>query len=164
MTAERLASIRPERFDSAAVGRLTVEVQTFYRSVYGGEGDSTPVEPGQFTEPYGRFFVAYDDDEPVAMGGWRFVPAGEPVPGERPAEIKRMYVVDGARGRGLAREMLRHLERSALEAGADWMILETGEPQVAAVGLYRTCGYDPITKFGHYAHEDDSVSLGKSLA
>lgn len=166
MSAERLASIRPERFDSAVVTRLTEEAQAFYRLVYGHghEGDTSPVDPEEFTEPGGRFLVAYDGTEPVAMGSWRFVPPGDPVPSLRPAEIKRMYVVDTARGRGLARAMLRHLEESAHDAGADRMVLEAGTQQVAALALYRNSGYEPITKFGYYADVESSINFGKALA
>ena len=43
------------------------------------------------------------------------------------------------------------------------MVLETGEPQVAAVGLYRGSGYVDIAPYGFYADEPEVVSLGKRL-
>jgi hypothetical protein len=43
------------------------------------------------------------------------------------------------------------------------MVLETGEPQVAAVALYRRCGYVDIAPYGFYADEPGVVSLGKRL-
>ena len=58
-----------------------------------------------------------------------------------------MFVRDDHRRRGLARALLHALERSASAAGADWMILETGAPQVEALALYRAHGYtevDPV--------------------
>ena len=43
------------------------------------------------------------------------------------------------------------------------MVLETGGPQVEAVGLYRATGYTDIGRFGHYKNEADAVHLGKLL-
>ena len=48
-------------------------------------------------------------------------------------------------------------------AGADWMVLETGRPQIAAIAFYRANGYVDIEPFGFYAAEPDVVSLGKRL-
>jgi GNAT superfamily N-acetyltransferase len=66
------------------------------------------------------------------------------------AEIKRMYVSASARGLGLARAMLAHLEQSARAAGAEVMVLETGLAQPEAIALYESSGYRPIPGFGFY--------------
>ena len=60
------------------------------------------------------------------MGGWRFAPYAAPAGADRAAEIKRMFVADEARGRGLVALLLTALEDDARAAGADWMVLETG--------------------------------------
>jgi ribosomal protein S18 acetylase RimI-like enzyme len=88
---------------------------------------------------------------------------GGAVMGRRPAEIKRMYVVKAARGRGLARAMLIHLEQTAATAGADAIVLETGYQQPEAIALYRSAGYRDVPRFGHYAGVDGAVHLGKLL-
>jgi ribosomal protein S18 acetylase RimI-like enzyme len=85
------------------------------------------------------------------------------VVGERPVEIKRMYVVEHARGRGIARRLLAHLEATAARAGADWALLETGSPQSAAIAMYRGRGYERAANFGYYADADGQVSLRKRL-
>ena len=59
--------------------------------------------------------------------------------------------------------LLTALEDDARASGADWMVLETGEPQVAAVGLYRGHDYVDIEPYGYYADEPQVVSLGKRL-
>jgi GNAT superfamily N-acetyltransferase len=74
-----------------------------------------------------------------------------------------MFVRPDVRQQGLARRLLAALEATALDAGADWMILETGRPQVAAVRFYRACGYVDIAPFGFYADSPSVVSLGKPL-
>jgi GNAT superfamily N-acetyltransferase len=129
--------------------RLVEEVQQEYVARYGGR-DETPLEPGYFDPPAGAFFVGYLDGRPVATGAWRsrrdVVVEGH----DRTAEIKRMYVVADARGRGLARAMLAHLEETARAAGAEAMVLETGLAQPEAIALYESSGYAPIPGFGFY--------------
>jgi GNAT superfamily N-acetyltransferase len=79
-------------------------------------------------------------------------------------EIKRMFVREPARGRGLARLLLAHLESTAFEAGIRRFVLETGLEQPDAVALYRSSGYVDVPPFGHYADYDDSVHLGRDFS
>lgn len=129
--------------------RLIAEVQQEYVARYGGP-DDTPIEPGYFDPPRGSFFLGYLEDEPVVTGAWRrrddVVVEGT----RETAEVKRMYVVPRARGRGLARRMLAHLEDTARDAGARVMVLETGLRQPEAIALYISAGYVPIPGFGYY--------------
>ncbi|MGB0101445.1 MAG: GNAT family N-acetyltransferase [Nocardioides sp.] len=127
--------------------RLIEEVQAEYVVRYGGR-DDTPLDPLMFEPPDGSFFVGYAG-EPVATGAWRRS-AVEALGSARTAEIKRMYVAPRARGVGLARRMLAHLEASAAEQGADVTILETGLRQPEAIALYESSGYEPIASFGYY--------------
>ncbi|MPZ94321.1 MAG: GNAT family N-acetyltransferase [Propionibacteriales bacterium] len=149
-------------YEHPDVRELTAAVEEEYRDLYGGDGDTAPVDVADFEHPTGWFAVGYLDGKPVAMGGWRRHPPG-PVPGERPGEIKRMYVVPEARGRGLSRLMLLAIEDSARAAGIDWLVLETGLEQPAAVSLYRATGYVDIPHFGYYADDDRAVHLGKDI-
>ncbi|MCD6640440.1 MAG: GNAT family N-acetyltransferase [Nocardioides sp.] len=163
--ASHEVALRIERvaIDHPDAQRLIEEVQQFYVSLYGGRDDS-PIEPGYFDPPMGSFFVGYLGDEAVATGAWRFRPdVGAELGIEVPAEIKRMYVVPRAQGRGLARTMLAHLERTARAAGARTMILETGAPQVAAIGLYTASGYERIESFGHYRWSDTNRCFARPL-
>ena len=160
MTAD--LTLRAVRYDSPDAVELTEQVQEFYIEIYGGP-DGTPFSAEDFTPPNGGFLVGYLDGRPVAMGGWRFAPYAAPAGAERAAEIKRMYVATAARGRGFGRAVLTALEDDARATGADWMVLETGEPQMAAVTLYRRCGYADIAPYGFYADKPEVVSLGKRL-
>ena len=157
-------ALRPVRYDSPDAVALTEQVQQFYIEIYGGP-DGTPFTAADFRRPNGGFLVGYLDGRPVAMGGWRFSEDTSVALGysERVVELKRMYVVPAARGRGHARTVLAHLEQTAATAGAGWMVLETGEPQVAAVALYRSSGYVDIAPYGFYADQPEVVSLGKRL-
>jgi GNAT superfamily N-acetyltransferase len=153
----------PTGYDDEVVRALDEEVQQIYVERYGGR-DETPMSPEQFAPPHGHFVVGYLDGRAVTMGGWRLRTAvGTAVPGRRPAEIKRMFVREHARGRGLGRRVLAALERAAQAAGVDWLVLETGDRQPEAVALYRSAGYVDIGPFGLYADEDGSMYLGKRL-
>jgi GNAT superfamily N-acetyltransferase len=146
--------LREEPYDGPVATRLIAAVQQEYVVRYGGP-DETPVDPREFTPPQGRFLVGYDGADAVATGGFRRI-------GSDTVEIKRMFVVEAARGRGFARQLLARLEQLALEDGATRVLLETGPRQPEAMRLYETSGYARIDGFGHYAG-DGSVSYGKTL-
>jgi GNAT superfamily N-acetyltransferase len=136
----RGVALTPYRSD--VVRELEAEVQAEYAVRYGGP-DETPVDPAEFAPPDGVFVVAYVGSVPVAMGGFRRHD-------EDSAEIKRMFVATGHRGRGHARAVLAELERLARDAGYRRIVLETGMRQPEAMGLYASAGYAPIAGFGHY--------------
>ncbi len=159
---KHLFELRQVPYDSPDAEALTEQAQLYYIEIYGGP-DGTPFAAVEFAPPKGRFYVGYLDEQPVAMGGWRLSPVIAPAGAMRPAEIKRMFVRADVRQKGLARRLLAALEATALDAGADWMILETGRPQVAAVAFYRACGYVDIEPFGYYGESPSVVSLGKPL-
>ncbi|WP_240641191.1 GNAT family N-acetyltransferase [Nocardioides ferulae] len=142
--------------------RLIEEVQAEYVVRYGGR-DESPIDPAHFEPPAGSFFVGYDADAvAVATGAWRR--SGVAALGtDATAEIKRMYVVPAARGRGHARRMLAHLEQSAREAGFAALVLETGLRQPEAIALYESSGYQPVPGFGHYKDSPISRCFGKRL-
>ena len=141
--------------------RLIEDVQAEYVVRYGGP-DETPLDPLMFEPPSGSFFVGYVDGEPVATGAWRRTSV-EAFGTTSSAEIKRMYVAAPARGRGLARQMLAHLEADAQAHGAEAMVLETGTRQPEAIALYLSSGYVEVPAFGHYKDEPISRCYGKRL-
>jgi GNAT superfamily N-acetyltransferase len=157
-------TIREVGYDHPDAQRLIAEVQGEYVQRYGGP-DSSPVDPSEFQPPRGVFLIGYLDSEPVAMGGWRWHDDGHPQTSWAApvVEVKRMYVAAASRGRGYARAMLARLEDTAREAGARWVLLETGTRQPEALQLYQSCGYQPVPKFGHYAETELSIHLGKDL-
>lgn len=155
-----MIELRRVPFDHPDALRLDTLVQEVYRQIYGG-GDATPIDARQFDPPAGHFVVGYVGVEVVACGGWRT--AEHPELGAGAAEIKRMYVVDGQRGKGHARAVLAELERSAAMAGYTRTVLETGLRQPDAVALYESSGYARIPSFGIYRCAADSVCFGKPL-
>ena len=97
-----------------------------------------------------------DDGAPVGCGAvqpWSHTVAGAPVD---VGELKRMYVVPAARGRGLSRVLLDALVAVAREQHLAALVLETGTEQPEAIGLYTAYGFTPTDVFGPYADDPRS--------
>ncbi|MBV1935247.1 GNAT family N-acetyltransferase [Streptomyces sp. BV286] len=157
-------NIRRVAFDHPDAVKLNDQVQAEYAVRYGDEGDVTPLDASMFEPPLGLYLIAYDpEDRPVATGGWRTQDENDEGYSDGDAELKRMYVVDEARGNGLARRILAALEDDARAAGRTRMVLETGNKQPEAIALYASSGYAPCVKFGHYRFHDDSRCFAKPL-
>jgi GNAT superfamily N-acetyltransferase len=92
-----------------------------------------------FDGPAAAWLVARADGRPVGCGG-----LCSPAPGI--GEIKRLFVVDGARGRGVGRELLRELERRALARGLPRMRLVSAELLGEALALYESEGYAVVAR------------------
>lgn len=101
--------------------------------------------------------LAYEGDKAVGCGCFRKTEDPQIV------EIKRMYVNEAVRGKGIATLILNELEAWALEEGNTGAILETGTKQPEALALYRKVGYKEIEKYGPYIHLEESICMGKKL-
>ncbi|MDT0472690.1 GNAT family N-acetyltransferase [Streptomyces sp. DSM 41014] len=157
-------NIRPVPFDHPDAVKLNDEVQAEYHVRYGDGGDATILAATDFAPPNGVYLIAYDaSGYPVATGGWRSQDANAEGNLDGDAELKRMYVSAGMRGRGLARRILSALEDDARAAGRLRMVLETGTKQPEAIALYTSSGYEPCEKFGYYRHHESSRCFAKPL-
>ncbi|MFF8944321.1 GNAT family N-acetyltransferase [Streptomyces sp. NPDC014864] len=155
---------RPVSFDHPDAVKLNDEVQAEYHLRYGDGGDATHLDPADFRPPRGVYLIAYDAYEtPVATGGWRSQDSNPEGNEDGDAELKRMFVVEQMRGRGLARRMLATLEDDARAAGRVRMVLETGDQQPEAIALYTSSGYEPCAKFGYYREYESSMCFAKLL-
>ena len=63
------------------------------------------------------------------------------------SDVKRMWVHDGARGRGVGRRLLEDLERRAVEHGDSVVRLETSALLNEAISLYLSAGYAEVEPF-----------------
>jgi putative acetyltransferase len=80
------------------------------------------------------------------------------------AELKRMFVHEDARGRGLASALLSEVEGFARDTDVTTIRLETGPKQDAAIALYERRGYTRIPNFGQYVGDPHSICYSKPLA
>ena len=130
----------------------------------GPEEADPPEDPAAFEpEAAGAFLVGWletdgGDHVAVAMGGVKRLALGE-----GRAELKRMFVAEEARGRGLARELLERLEDEARRLGYREVWLETGTPQFEAVALYESSGYELIDNYGRYKDHPSVRCYAKPL-
>jgi len=89
------------------------------------------VEPKEFRASGGYFVIGYWQAEAVGCGAFR--PCDPST-----VEIKRMFVAQEYRGRGIARAILNSVESEARRRGYKRSILETANRQPEAVALYRS--------------------------
>jgi putative acetyltransferase len=150
--------IRRERFDTETVRALADALEEELLSTYDGEPGSGGLPAASICEPTkgGAFLVGRVDGEAVACGGVARYD-------DTTAEIRRMYVVPSARGRGLSRRVLAALEDEARALGYSFVRLETGNLQAAAIGLYVSAGFEPIPRYGPFANDPKSVCFEKRL-
>jgi GNAT superfamily N-acetyltransferase len=107
-----------------------------------GAAGASWVEVHEMEPPGGAFLLLEDDGVAVACGGLRTLDAPTGL-----GEIKRMYVVPGARRRGHARRLLGALETEARRIGLSRLRLDTNAQQPEAVALYEACGYAEIEDY-----------------
>jgi GNAT superfamily N-acetyltransferase len=135
---------RPARVDAGPGGELAQAMRDEIAQLYDGlelDGPSMPrAGAAELSPPGGAFIAGWRDGELVCCGGVKRLTEGT-------CEIKKMYVVPAARGQGVARALLRELERLALELGYDIARLDTGPKQLHAQALYADEGYEAIEDF-----------------
>lgn len=102
--------------------------------------DAPSATPADFAPPGGALIVGYEGGTPVCVGGIKRLD-------DSACEIKRMYVVPQARGRGVARELLAALEDEARALGYAVAKLDTGPHQPHAERMYRAAGYEQTGNF-----------------
>lgn len=110
-------------------------------------------DPGGAPPP-DRFLVARDDGRVV--GGVGLVDLGDGI-----AEMKRMWVADDQRGRGVGRRLVEAIEsaaRAEVTAGGaprfHTMRLDTNSHLPEAIALYRSAGYRAIDRYNDNPYPD----------
>lgn len=100
--------------------------------------------------------VAYDQDIPVGCGAVK-----EYAPDTM--EVKRMFVPNNKRGKGIGSTVLKALEDWSRDLQYKKCLLETGKRQPDAIALYQKNGYKIIPNFGQYEKVENSVCFEKEL-
>ena len=134
--------IRPEAADGPAAQALYEQYMALVCDRLPGFVPSERIFASEdaFAGDGGAWLVAYDAaGAPVGCGGLRTLAPGV-------GEIKRMFVVERARGAGLGRRLLRELERRAVVQGLRRVRLLTTEVLSEAIALYGTEGYRPVER------------------
>jgi len=108
------------------------------------------------TDKIKHVIVAYDHDLPVGCGALKSY-------SNDTMEVKRMYVSENQRSKGIASEILHALETWSKELGYKKCILETGKKQPEAIRLYEKNQYRIIPNYGPYENVENSVCFEKVL-
>lgn len=141
--------------DAPEVRRLIAAADDYYRELYPAE--SNHLESAEALKRPGMLFVGCRVDGCLAASGAAKVMHDDGTYGE----IKRLFVLDGFRGRGLSNRIMDYLEARLRERGIMLFRLETGIHQPEAIGLYRKLGYRERGPFGAYREDPLSVFMEK---
>jgi GNAT superfamily N-acetyltransferase len=135
MTVRRMHGTDP--LAQELVEAMVAEIGELYEP---GLPAGSSARPEELSPPSGGFVALLEDGRPVAGGGLKRLD-------ERTCEIKRMYVVPDARGRGLGGALLDALEDLARDLGYSVARLDTGPSQPSAQRLYERSGYVTVPDY-----------------
>jgi GNAT superfamily N-acetyltransferase len=105
-------------------------------------------------QPRSAFLLAYETGQAVGCGALRPF-------NDKTCEVKRMYA--RTQGHGIGREILRELERLALEFQFDRIWVETGIENQGAVKFYQKHGYEICENWGKYKGRPECICFEKIL-
>jgi GNAT superfamily N-acetyltransferase len=150
----RLCSVN-EQPAAALVAAMRTDIAALYDGFDLAGPDMPKAGPGELGPPGGTFVVGFEDDAAVCCGAIKRLPDGA-------CEIKRMFVVESARGRGVARALLEELERRARDLGYEIVRLDTGPRQTRAQRMYERAGYVAIENLNANRSRASSAKSGCS--
>lgn len=104
------------------------------------------------------FLGAFYGEDCAGCAAVRFVQNKVPY-----AELKKFFVKQEFRNRGVAGRLLAALEEHVRIRGINLIRLETGVHQPEALALYEKYGYGLTQAFGDYEADPLSVFMGKDL-
>jgi putative acetyltransferase len=137
------------------IKRLIAEADAYAAALYPPDSNHLVSAEDLLAEGV-RFFVARADGVAVGCGALRRRGTE--------GEIKRMFVMEHARGLGVGRAILQALEAAARADGIRVVRLETGTRNNEALGLYRRSGFADCAPFWDYGPDPLSVFMEKVLA
>jgi GNAT superfamily N-acetyltransferase len=93
--------------------------------------------PGIYSPPKGRLLLALDDGQPVGCVALKPVREGV-------AELKRMYVRPGNRGKGIGWQLGERLVNEARQIGYTKIVLDSHHSMTGAHAIYRRLGFKQV--------------------
>ncbi|WP_310605466.1 GNAT family N-acetyltransferase [Anaerosporobacter sp.] len=128
----------------------------FLNELVGGEENRAQYVSYNALDDIHDVILVYDDDLVVGCASFKRYD-------DTCAEVKRVFIRPEYRGKGISRQLMNRLEQQARDKNFLYLILESGEPLVAAMALYRAIGYNVIPNYGQYVDMSDSVCMKKEL-
>ena len=136
---------------------LCHELDEFLNELVGGEENRAEYIPYNKLEDIHDVILVYDNDNAIGSASFKKYD-------DQHAEVKRVFIKKEYRGRGISNKLMELLEDHARKKGYDYLILESGEPLIAAMALYRKIGYEVIPNYGQYKDMKDSVCMRKKIS
>ncbi|UOB19271.1 GNAT family N-acetyltransferase [Abyssalbus ytuae] len=100
--------------------------------------------------------ILYDGHKAIGCGAFKEFDKNS-------AEVKRMFVDEKYRGKGVSRLILNEIEQWAGQEGYNVCMLETGKNMLGAIQFYKKNGYSFIDNYGPYVNAPNSVCMKKEL-
>jgi GNAT superfamily N-acetyltransferase len=94
----------------------------------------------EYAPPSGAFLLAVEDGMNLGCVGLRRLAQGA-------AEMKRLYAVPAARGKGVGRRLAEGIVAAARELGYARIVLDTLPTMREAQGLYASLGFRPTSAY-----------------
>lgn len=120
--------------------------------------DAWPVDMflAEICHPARRYTVVECDGAVVAYAGMMAV--------AETGDVQTIAVAPHHEGRGIGRWLMNRLQRQAMRAGAETMMLEVRADNMRAHGLYASMGYASIhRRRGYYAGGHDAIIMSLEL-
>ena len=149
-----IEQINPARSD---VKRLIQEADSLMLAMYPPESNHLD-DVSELSGSNVCFTGAFIQDQLAAIGAVKIM-NNDGMYGE----IKRVYVDTQYRGQNLAAAVMQYLEQYLISQGVLIARLETGDKQIAAIGLYEKLGYSIRDPYGSYIEDPLSIFMEKKL-
>lgn len=101
-------------------------------------------------ENIGKVWVAFSGDLPIGCIAYRKKENGI-------GEVKRLYIKEEHRGKGLSKDLLKTVECYAKEQSCHTLFLDTRITLEPAVSLYRSFGFDIVFQQGLYIQMEKKI-------
>lgn len=150
----KIVSINPDNPD---VLNLLRQSDEYMASLYPPESNHME-SVADLKKPNVTFFCAILGGIVAGCGGVKLLSDGEGY-----GEIKRLFVADDFRGKGVATGIISHLEKHLARSAIGVVRLEVGISQPSAIVLYTRLGYTKRAPFGNYRADPLSVFMEKRL-
>lgn len=98
-----------------------------------------------------KVWVVFSDHLPAGCIAYRKKAEGT-------GEVKRLYIKEEYRGKGISRKLLNTLENHAREQGCRTLFLDTRITLEPAVSLYRSYGFSIVFQKGLYIQMEKAIS------
>lgn len=148
-----LKAVTPDHIDFLS---LCSELDACLNLAIGGEHKREKYKKFNHLDTMDYVVLAYDGDRAVGCAALRNYSDEE-------VELKRVFVQDAYRGRGIGGALLAHLTDWAAEAGYRQMILETGAFLAASVHLYTRHGFQQTPNYGAYKDMPESLCMRRYI-